>query len=78
MISSVYESGGTPIRNNASKWIVEGIEELQQRFRFAMVIFDSDCGGEFINHDVAGWLQARDRACHSICVSPGWSIIGPP
>ena len=27
-----------------------------------MVIFDSDCGGEFINHDVAGWLQARDIA----------------
>ena len=50
------------IRNNAAKWIVEGIEELQQRFPFAMAIFDSDCGGEFINHDVAGWLQARDIA----------------
>lgn len=50
------------IRNNASKWIVEGIEELQGWFPFDMVIFDSDCGGEFINHDVAGWLQARDIA----------------
>lgn len=50
------------IRNNASKWIVAGIEELQQWFPFAMVSFDSDCGGEFINHDVAGWLQARDIA----------------
>jgi hypothetical protein len=48
------------IRYNASKWIVEGIEELQKQFPFAMVIFDSDCGSEFINHDVAGWLQARD------------------
>lgn len=48
------------IRNNASKWTLEGIEELQERFPFPMVIFDSDCGGEFINHDVAGWLQARD------------------
>ena len=48
------------IRNNASKWIVDGIEALQQRFPFDMVIFDSDCGGEFINHDVAAWLQARD------------------
>lgn len=48
------------IRNNAAKWIVEGIEELQQWFPFAMVIFDSDCGGEFINHEVAAWLQARD------------------
>ena len=50
------------IRNNASKWITEGIEELQARFPFPMVIFDSDCGSEFINHDVAGWLQARDIA----------------
>ena len=25
-----------------------------------MVIFDSDCGSEFINHEVATWLQARD------------------
>jgi hypothetical protein len=48
------------IRNNASKWITEGIEELQGQFPFAMVIFDSDCGSEFINHDVAAWLQARD------------------
>ncbi|ASL07142.1 integrase catalytic subunit [Mycobacterium intracellulare subsp. chimaera] len=50
------------IRNNASKWIMEGIEGLQQRFPFPMVIFDSDCGGEFINHEVAGWLQTRDIA----------------
>lgn len=48
------------IRNNASKWITQGIEELQRRFPFPMVIFDSDCGSEFINHEVAGWLQARD------------------
>ena len=26
------------------------------------MIFDSDCGSEFINHEVAGWLQARDIA----------------
>lgn len=50
------------IRNNASKWITEGIGELQQRFPFPLVVFDSDCGGEFINHDVAAWLQARDIA----------------
>ena len=48
------------IRNNASKWIPEGIEELQEWFPFALVIFDSDCGSEFINHEVAAWLQARD------------------
>jgi hypothetical protein len=52
----------TSIRNNAAKWILEGIEELRGRFPFTMTIFDSDCGSEFINHDVAGWLQARDIA----------------
>jgi hypothetical protein len=29
------------IRNNASKWIVEGVEELAGRFPFPMVVFDS-------------------------------------
>jgi hypothetical protein len=52
----------TSIRNNAARWILSGIEELQGRFPFAMAIFDSDCGSEFINHDVADWLQARDIA----------------
>lgn len=23
-------------------------------------------------------IVRRERACHSFCVSPGWSIIGPP
>jgi hypothetical protein len=48
------------IRNNASKSIVAGVEELQERFPFDLVVFDSDCGGEFINHEVADWLQDRD------------------
>jgi hypothetical protein len=50
------------IRNKASKWITEGVEGLRARFPFPMVVFDSDCGEEFINHDVAGWLKARDIA----------------
>lgn len=48
------------IRNNASTWIVAGIEELQQWFPFDLAVFDSDCGSEFINHEVAAWLQDRD------------------
>ena len=48
------------IRNNASKSIVAGVEQLTELFPCAMVIFDSDCGSEFINHEVAAWLQARD------------------
>jgi hypothetical protein len=48
------------IRNNAALWITLAVEELQARFPFPLVSFDSDNGSEFINHDVAGWLQARD------------------
>ena len=50
----------TSIRNNAATGIVAGVEELRERFPFAMVVFDSDCGSEFINHEVAAWLQDRD------------------
>jgi len=50
------------IPNNSSKWIVHGIADLQQWFPFPMNVFDSDCGSEFINHEVAAWLQARDIA----------------
>ncbi len=50
------------IRNNASKWITEAVETLQASFPFPLISFDSDNGSEFINHDVAAWLQARDIA----------------
>jgi hypothetical protein len=48
------------IRNNASKWIVEAVDGLQGMFPFPMRVFDSDNGSEFINHQVADWLQERD------------------
>lgn len=48
------------IRNNAAKWVLDGVGELQRWFPFPMKVFDSDCGSEFINHEVAGWLQTRD------------------
>ncbi len=50
------------IRNNASKWIISAVEQLQVMFPFPLRVFDSDNGSEFINHDVADWLQARDIA----------------
>ncbi|WP_297741436.1 DDE-type integrase/transposase/recombinase [uncultured Tessaracoccus sp.] len=50
------------IRNNASKWIVGAVSQLRQRFPFPLVVFDSDNGSEFINHEVANWLQAQDIA----------------
>jgi len=50
------------IRNNASLWITQAVEALAASFPFPLVSFDSDNGAEFINHDVAGWLQDRDIA----------------
>lgn len=50
------------IRNNASKWIVQAVGDLQALFPFPLRVFDSDNGSEFINHDVAAWLQERDIA----------------
>ncbi len=50
------------IRNNASKWILETVEELRDSFPFPISGFDSDNGSEFINHDVADWLQKQDIA----------------
>lgn len=48
------------IRNNASKWILQAVEDLQGMFPFPLTVFDSDNGSEFINHEVADWLQERD------------------
>lgn len=50
------------IRNNAAKWIVQAVADLQAMFPFPLFVFDSDNGSEFINHDVADWLQERDIA----------------
>ncbi|MGH9044288.1 MAG: hypothetical protein ACRDVP_05545 [Acidimicrobiales bacterium] len=37
-----------------------GVGALCERFPFAITVADSDCGSEFINHEVARWLQRRD------------------
>ena len=50
------------IRNNAAKWILGAVSDLQERFPFPLVVFDSDYGSEFINHDVASWLERDDIA----------------
>lgn len=50
------------IRNNAAKWIVQAVGDLEGMFPFPLRVFDSDNGSEFINHDVADWLQTRDIA----------------
>ena len=48
------------VRNNASKWVLQGIIELREKFPFEVRNFDSDNGSEFINHRVANWLQQQD------------------
>ncbi len=50
------------IRNNASQCIVKAVAALEGMFPFPLLVFDSDNGSEFINHDVANWLQERDIA----------------
>jgi hypothetical protein len=49
-------------RNNAAKWILEAVAELRDRFPFPITQFASDNGAEFINRQVADWLQALDIA----------------
>ena len=67
------------IRNNASQWIVKAVATLQGMFPFPLLVFDLDNGSEFINHDVADWLEERDiaqtRACQVFCVRGGWSLV---
>ncbi|MDR3069085.1 MAG: transposase family protein [Cellulomonas sp.] len=50
------------VRNNASRWILAAVAQLDGRFPFPLTGFDSDNGSEFINHQVATWLQDHDVA----------------
>jgi hypothetical protein len=47
------------IRNSAYKWIVGAMETVAGRLPFTLVGLDTDNGGEFINHALAGWATAR-------------------
>lgn len=48
------------VRNNAAKWILGAVKDLAAAFPFPLTVFDSDNGCEFINYEVANWLQQRD------------------
>ena len=50
------------IRNNAAKWILAGIGELQQRFPFVMVIFDSALSPIARMADAGGPIHLRAGA----------------
>ena len=49
----------------------ELVDERSRAARIAQAL-------EELKADTAVRAAERDGACHSICVSPGWSIIGPP
>lgn len=55
-------TGNASIRNNESQWMVTAVAALQSLFPLPLLVFDSDNGSEFINHDVADWLQEGDNA----------------
>ena len=48
------------IPNNAMRWIVNAVDDMKGQFPFPIRNFDSDNGSEFINKEVAKWLQAQD------------------
>jgi hypothetical protein len=41
--------------NNAHRWVKEQIADIHRNLPFPMLGFDSDNGGEFINHQVFDW-----------------------
>ena len=48
------------IRNSAYKWILGAMETVAARLPFTLVGLDTDNGGEFINHALAGWATQRN------------------
>jgi hypothetical protein len=41
--------------NNAHRWVKEHLEYTKENLPFPLLAFDSDNGGEFINHQVLNW-----------------------
>lgn len=50
----------TAVRNNAMVNIVAAFDQFVEAVPFMVTGIDSDNGSEFINHEVADWLQQRD------------------
>ena len=62
------------IRGNASKWILEAVEELRENFPFPVTGIDAGNGSECINHDAAEWLQNEE---FEAVLLPGGGDIRP-
>jgi hypothetical protein len=45
------------LRNRAHRWVKEEVEDIRAHLPFAMKGFDSDNGGEFINHQLWTWAN---------------------
>jgi len=46
--------------NNAHRWVKEEIKKTKENLPFPMLGLDSDCGGEFINHQVFDYCIQND------------------
>jgi hypothetical protein len=47
------------VRNRARRWTLEALQDVRAKLPFALLGIDSDSGGEFINHHLAGWTSAE-------------------
>jgi IS30 family transposase len=45
------------VPNKAQKWVFQALQDLRQRLPFTVLGFDSDNGGEFINHHLVAYCQ---------------------
>ena len=43
------------LRNDAHRWVIEAMTEVEARLPFPLVGLDTDNGGEFINHALIKW-----------------------
>ena len=58
LVMTCVGSGWTEPRsllNNAHRWVKENVADIKKNLPFPMYGFDSDNGGEFINHQLLDW-----------------------
>lgn len=73
------------VPTKAQCWVFEGLKEVRVRLPFAVLGFDSDNGGEFINHQLVKYCKGekitftRSRACkkndNCYVEQKNWSIV---
>ena len=59
-----YATGWVEVRGmwgRGQAGTLEALQDVENRLPFPLLGLDSDNGGEFLNHQVLGWLQKRER-----------------